>query len=98
MLPPAPGLLSITMSHLAALAIDCAIERDSTSVPPAGGKGTTSLIGLLGYASCASTAAGRKAASATAQAVRISARVIIGLLLNSSLPAPASSRRARPRY
>jgi hypothetical protein len=49
MLPPAPGLFSITMFHFGLLfIIDCAIDRDSTSVPPAGVNGTISFTGLLG--------------------------------------------------
>jgi hypothetical protein len=48
MLPPAPGLLSTTIVHLVCPEIACAMERESTSVPPAGGNGTTSLMGFAG--------------------------------------------------
>src|SRR6185436_9962765 len=56
MLPPAPGLLSTTTVHLFISVSFCATTRDMMSVPPAGGNGTISLIGLLGY-SCATAAA-----------------------------------------
>src|SRR6185436_17930696 len=55
MLPPAPGRLSTTTVHLLASVSFCATTRDMMSVPPAGGNGTISLIGLFGY-SCAPAA------------------------------------------
>src|SRR5204862_6769835 len=53
MFPPAPGLFSITMIHLVLDVIDCPMARERTSVPPAGGNGTRSLMGLLGETACA---------------------------------------------
>src|SRR5947209_10231702 len=56
MLPPAPARLSTTTFHLFMSLSFCATTRAMMSVPPEGGKGTMSLIGLVGY-SCAAAAA-----------------------------------------
>jgi len=48
MLPPAPARLSTTQVQPVAAPILSASMRDTTSVPPAGGNGTTSLIGWFG--------------------------------------------------
>lgn len=48
----APGLLSVTMDCFHKLASCCAKSRLTTSVPPPGGKGTTTRTGLA-VGSCA---------------------------------------------
>jgi hypothetical protein len=48
MLPPAPGRFSTTIVHFVSVAIDCAMARESVSVPPAGGNGTMSLMSFPG--------------------------------------------------
>jgi hypothetical protein len=47
-LPPAPGLFSMTKVHFALSETLFASVRAEMSVPPPGGKGTMSLIGLAG--------------------------------------------------
>src|SRR5690349_11580501 len=69
MLPPAPGLLSTTTVHLFMSVSLLATWRARMSVPPAGGKGTTSLIGLVGY--CWAAAAVANAAAARARQRRV---------------------------
>ena len=48
MVPPAPGLFSITKFHLCCSVSLLVTKRAMMSVPPAGGKGTIMRIGLLG--------------------------------------------------
>ena len=43
-----PAIARIVAARRSKVRIDCAMARERTSVPPAGGNGTTSLIGLLG--------------------------------------------------
>src|SRR5690606_19095632 len=57
--PPAPGLFSTITDCFNESLIICATIRPITSAGPPAGKGTTSLIGLDGYASDATAPATR---------------------------------------
>src|SRR4029453_12973438 len=75
MLPPPPGLLSMTMVHLVAALIFSPTRRESVSVPPPGGNGTTMRIGLSGHFAWANAWMGSAASAATA--ARLSKRRFI---------------------
>ncbi|MNY48192.1 hypothetical protein D3C86_1835040 [compost metagenome] len=55
MLPAAPGRFSTTTVHWLSTVNFSAIRREVASVPPPGGKGTISLMGLAGQLFCACT-------------------------------------------
>src|SRR5258706_15360951 len=57
MLPPAPGLLSITKVQPVFLAMRCVSARELVSVPPPGGNGMTKRMGFVGYCAAAGNAA-----------------------------------------
>ncbi len=63
--PPAPGLLSTTMGTPSRRPSDSVYMRAITSTEPPGGKGTTRVMGRVGYLSSAAQA-GRAALAARA--------------------------------
>src|SRR6218665_1840910 len=69
-LPPAPGGLSIPRVQPACVASLSASKRAIVSVPPPGGNGTTSLIGLAGQTSWANQAPASGASKAAAAKAR----------------------------
>jgi hypothetical protein len=75
-LPPAPGLLSTTTVQPSVWLSLSATMRAMMSVPPAGGNGTMSLIGLAGYV-CAMAPPATAAAATAASSPRLIALIVI---------------------
>src|SRR5436190_6729056 len=66
MLPPAPGLFSMTTGWPSRCESLSATARAERSVEPAGGKGTIMRIVLLGYVACAPASVEANAAAKSA--------------------------------
>src|SRR5512133_91756 len=90
--PPAPARFSTTTGWPSRAASPAATRRPSRSLDPPGGKGTTSLIGRVGKAGCAS--AGRATApSASPIAPRRPMRAAVSFVVISSFPLKAEQPR-----
>src|ERR1700682_205465 len=93
MLPPAPGLFSITTGCPRRSPSLPATARAEMSVDPAGGNGTTILMGLVGY-DCADTRVDA-ASAAKPPAARVKMRGIVALLRVPGIVRPVYPKEFR---